>query len=69
MGFGKSQKQKRNLEMKLAKKKEAQKKNFEMISSMDNNRSYSLRIDGKPVLGGMYANAKFWKSLYGISTD
>ena len=77
MGLGKAQKQARNLEVKMAKKRkekekreEEYKKELELIASMDNNRSYSITDnDGKPVLNGMFANGRFWKTLYGLPTE
>ena len=76
MGLGKAQKQARNLEIKMAKKRQRQteqdneyQKELDQVASMDNDRSYSLTKNGKPVLNGIWANARFWKVLYGLPTE
>lgn len=71
MSFGKAQKQKRNLDAKLAKLKVVQEekqkqfvKDKELIASMDDDILYSLYQDGKPFLHGMRLTGRIWKEMF-----
>lgn len=58
MGFGKAQKQKRNREAKLAKKRAQEQKDAELIASLDDDRNY--------LYNGLYLmSGKLIKELHG----
>jgi len=69
IGFGKAQKQTRNLKIKIDKRKEERAKELDQVASMDNDKSYAIFKNGKPLLNGTFMNAKFWKLLYGLPLE
>lgn len=67
MGFGKAQKQKRNLEKKLKIKQDKEDKKLNFIRNLDNNKSYRLiDDDGNDLFHGQYLTGYSWKKLYNI---